>query len=249
MTGTADQGQLGAGFQSPNDSASEVNQIAFAVKQVLKDYDFMMVVKVVAVHAGSGSPPGPTTVDVQPLVSQIDGNGNVVQHGTVPGIPVRRIQNGGWTIVCDPSVGDIGYVKSADRDISKVKASPGIAPPGSSRLFNIADGIYEGAILTAPTSAYLWLKPDGTFVLVDKAGFGIKSDGAGNGIVTGNLIVNGNLQLSGTLQAPNGSTYAGNIHTTGTITGDTDVVAGGISGKTHVHGGVTVGSGNTAVPH
>lgn len=40
----------------------------------------------------------------------------------------------------------------------------------------------------------------------------------------------------------------GNITAIGTVTGETDVIAGAISGKTHKHGGVTVGAGNTGVP-
>ena len=43
------------------------------------------------------------------------------------------------------------------------------------------------------------------------------------------------LQLSGTIESVTGGLYSGNIHTSGTITGDTDVIAGGKSGKTHVH--------------
>ena len=48
--------------------------------------------------------------------------------------------------------------------------------------------------------------------------------------ITGNVVVNGN------------------ITATGTITGQTDVVASTISGKSHTHGGVQTGSGNTGVP-
>lgn len=41
----------------------------------------------------------------------------------------------------------------------------------------------------------------------------------------------------------------GNVHCTGTITGDVDVLGGGKSLKSHRHGGVTTGAGNTGAPN
>jgi len=43
-------------------------------------------------------------------------------------------------------------------------------------------------------------------------------------------------------------TIAGDLSVTGTITGTVDVVGGGKSLKTHVHGGVAVGGSNTGAP-
>ena len=45
-----------------------------------------------------------------------------------------------------------------------------------------------------------------------------------------------------------GVTINGDVHVTGTLTADTDVVGGGKSLKTHKHGGVTTGSGQTGTP-
>ncbi|QPF81682.1 hypothetical protein IC762_17825 [Bradyrhizobium genosp. L] len=226
---TASAGSNGAGQQGPNDSAAGINEISFAVDRILARYDFMKPVKVIAVHLSDGTPPAPATVDVQPLVSQVDGNMNAVPEGTVYGIPCQRTQGGPWTIICDPAVGDFGYVISSDRDITKVKASPGVAPPGSQRRFSIADGVYVGGVLNKPGKAYLWLKGDGSLKFADAGGFVIESDGHGNATVTGNVLINGNLQLGGTIQALDGSEYAGNISTLG------DVQAGTVSLKNHVH--------------
>lgn len=194
---TASSGDLGAGQQEPGTSASEENKIAFAVRQIMARLSTMKPVKVIAVHAGSGTPPGPMTVDVQPLVQQIDGNQNAVSHGTVYGIPVARTQGGKWTIICDPAVGDIGYVVCSDRDMSKVKATAAEAPPGSLRKFSISDGVYAGAMLNQATAAYLWLKADGSFKLADAGGFVLESDGSGNATWTGNMAVKGNITATG----------------------------------------------------
>lgn len=243
---TAGAGSNGAGQQHPNDSASDANALAFAVKRILSKYDTMLPVKVVAVHAGSGTPPGPATVDVQPLVSRVDGNMNGVQEGTVSGIVCSRIQGGPWVIVCDPAVGDIGWVVAADRDISKIKAGNGAAGlPGSSRRWSIADGVYAGAILNDAPKAYFWLKSDGTLQLKDGGGFKIETDGQGNAAFTGNVTVignlttSGNLQLGGNVLAQDGNRYAGNISTLG------DVIAGNISLKNHVHLYTAPSSGGT----
>lgn len=202
---TATSGQLGAGQQGPNDSTEEVNKIAFAVEQMMARLSTMKPVKVIAVHAGEGTPPGPMTVDVQPLVQQIDGNRNAVPHGTVYGIPVARQQGGKWTIICDPAVEDVGYVVCSDRDMSKVKATAAEAPPGSLRKFSISDGVYAGAILTKPTDAYLWLKDDGTFKLKDASGLVLESDGSGGAKITGDLSVSGTIKATGDVWAAAGS--------------------------------------------
>lgn len=197
----ASPNQLGAGQATPNDSAALPNQIAFAVQRMLARLDVMKPVRVVAVSPGEGSPPGPGTVDVQPLVSQIDGDGNAVEQGTVYGIPVARAQGGPWTIVCDPAVGDFGYVVCADRDMSRVAAAPGVAPPGSNRRFSVSDGVYCGAMLNPVGDSYLWLRSDGTFKLAAAGGFVLESDDNGNATLTGDLTVTGSVNANGEVTA------------------------------------------------
>ena len=45
-----------------------------------------------------------------------------------------------------------------------------------------------------------------------------------------------------------GAAYAGNIHTTGSLTADSGVTSGSIGLTTHHHGGVTTGGGTTGAP-
>lgn len=57
-----------------------------------------------------------------------------------------------------------------------------------------------------------------------------------------------------TINAPGGvtitgdATFKGDLHCTGTVTADTDVVGGGKSLKAHKHGGVQAGSAQTGAP-
>lgn len=149
---TAAPGSTGYGQQDPLTSNSEYSVMTFVIRQMMAKLDTMKPVKVIKVTGGGGAIAAAGTVDVQPLVSQIDGGGNATQHGVVYGIPWFRLQGGKSAVIVDPEVGDIGFVICADRDISGVKGAiaAGKEPmttPGSRRKYNIADGIYVGGAL------------------------------------------------------------------------------------------------------
>jgi hypothetical protein len=192
---------FGYGHEIPNDSGSDFNAIAFVVSQMTAKMDTAKLVQVQAVHGGGLA--GAGTVDVLPLVQQIDGNGYGTPHGTVYGLPWSRIQGGKNAIICDPQVGDTGYVVAADRDISVLKnQSPGAVTtkgylPGSRRRFSIADGIYAGGCLNVAPNQYLIFTATGVR-LVDMNGnsFAMGPTGVtwtdfnGNQMVTGVGFVN-----------------------------------------------------------
>jgi hypothetical protein len=92
-------------------------------------------------------------VNVQPLVQMVDGIQRTTDHETVFNLPYIRMVGGKCAVIIDPQEGDIGIVVSCDRDISGVKNSKKVSPPGSGRKYNIADGIFIGcAIADKPTS-------------------------------------------------------------------------------------------------
>lgn len=214
MTAATD---IGAGQMAPQDTNSEVNRVSFAVRRILAQYRTLVPVKVIAVAAGQGSPPGPGTVSVQPLVQQIDGSGNATSHGTVNGIQCARMQGGPWTIIVDPAVGDFGFVICADRDMSGVVANSAESPPGSRRMQSLSDGIYVGQILNPVSKAYLWLRSDGTLKIADGGGLVLDTAG-GAWTMTGDLTVNGKLTCTDAFAAQNGGAVTGNLTATGEIT-------------------------------
>ena len=241
--------QTGYGQQDPSTGTADFNAISFVVRQMLARMDTMKLVEVVKVTAGTGDGvvKKAGTVDVKPLVSQIDGNGNPVPHGTVHGIPWARQQGGKNAVVVDPEVGDIGYVIASDRDISVVKKTGKAGNPGSRRLYSIADGVYVGGVLAVAPEQYLVFTADGCRLvtkdagsivfskddgvkLVDKTGnevtmtaegITLKPSGALPVKVQGNLIVTGNLQLGGVIKSEVGGAFAGTIETTGLVKGGT----------------------------
>lgn len=169
---------FGYGQLLPSDYASEYNKIAFLVRQMIAKMNTHKLVQVNAVHANSNGPLVSGTVDVTPLVMQVDGIGNTQAHSIVPGIPWFRLQSGSNGIICDPQVNDIGWVDVCDRDTSKVRTTFQQAPPGSGRQYNLADGIYVGGISNVALTQYIQFLDDG-IKIVDKNNNTITTSGTG----------------------------------------------------------------------
>ena len=133
------------------------NAMAFLAQQIVAGKAFAGLVKVLAVHGGGVG--GPATVDVQPMVNQIDGMGKQTPHGPIYGLPCYRYQGGGGVIIVDPVVGDTGDAVICHRDISIVKETRAISGPGSFRQNDWADGCYFGAFLGAAAATYVQVTP------------------------------------------------------------------------------------------
>ena len=220
MSNTSD---FGYGQLQPQDSGTDLNATSYIVRQMMATLSVMKLVKVTAVHPGSGTPPVAGTVDVQLLVNQVDGNGNPVKHGTVYGLPYFRLGST-WQVVIDPVVGEYGYIVCADRDSSLVISNKGGQQnPGSFRQYDIADGIYMGGIgvLNGAPKASLYLKSDGTVILTDQNNNVLQSTNSG-----WNLGVGGTTVMS---------ISSSGINITGTITSTGDITAGSISLENHIH--------------
>lgn len=200
------------------------------------------------------------TVDVQPMVNMVDGDMNATEHGTIFGIPYVNWQFGKNAIVADPVVDDKGLMVVSDRDISSVKASKKIGPPGSPRKFSMSDGLYLGAVrgMSDDPEQFIKFTEDGIDITLKnnnrltagptgweffgKVKFNDEVTVSDDIVVSQNAKITGNLQFDGSIVNLAGATYTGNIQTTG------DVVAGTIGLKTHRHGGVTTGGGQTGTP-
>lgn len=222
------------GQQSASTAASDYNTLRFIIEQRLMRIVTCALVKVVAVTNNGGiTPVG--TVDVQPLVNQLTGDGTAVPHATIYRLPYMRLQGGANAVILDPQVGDIGMAGFCYRDISKVKATKAQANPGSSRTFNWSDGLYFGGFLNGVPTQYVAFASGGITV-VSPTKITLQAP---------TVEIDASSELH--VVSPT-SEFSGSIHTPGTITGDTDVVADGKSGATHTHGGVQSGGSNTGPP-
>ena len=192
---------VGYGQFFPDDANTDFNVTAFIVRQMIARLDTMKLVQVQVVHGGGGAIAAAGTVDVLPLVNQVDGSGNPQAHGTVYGIPWWRLQGGNGAVIADPVANDVGYIIVSDRDISNAKANPGqqVNPP-SFRRYNLQDGIYVGGCLNGIPTQYIAFTPQG-IVVHD---------------LNGNVL---NLSSSGITMTPNGGivTVNGTKRATGAV--------------------------------
>jgi hypothetical protein len=144
-------------------AGSLYSALDFMVRQIIAGKAFAGLVKVVAVHGGGVGQPA--TVDVQPLVSQMNGAGNLTPHGVVYGLPCFRLQGGNGACILDPVTGDIGDAIICHRDISTVKATGQVSPPGSWRQNDWADGVYFGSVLGETPTNYVQVTQSGINVV------------------------------------------------------------------------------------
>lgn len=195
--------QAYAGQGDRQSGTSEWNRMDAAIRSVMNKMATMTLVKVLALRG--------RTVDIQPIVAQLDGAGNAVPHGTIHNVPVWRYQAGGVAVIVDPVAGDIGMAVFAHSDISTAKATGTDSPPGSKRRFDWADAVYLGGLFGSEPTTSIRLGPDGVSIDSDQPVVINAAVQAKQGMtVTGGLVVDG-------------STYATHKHT-GVQTG------GGVSG-------------------
>lgn len=201
------------------DNASDVGRLQFVIRAALSGLRTAMPVRVEAVTNDGGlSPIG--TVDVQPLVSSVDGDEGTWEMPLISNVPYMRIQGGTNGIIIDPVIGDIGIATTCDRDISTVKNTSDIAAPGSVRKHDMSDIVYLMTIIGAAPTQYIEF---------NTAGITIHSPTA---IIINAPAINSN----------------GTWNHTGTITSSGDVTGVGTSLHTHKHGGVQTGGGQTGTP-
>ncbi|MDO9949822.1 phage baseplate protein [Glaesserella parasuis] len=151
------------GQMTEEQSSGGVGELGFIVGSLINRIQTVTLVQVKAVNATGVAPVG--TVDVQPMVAQLDGEGKAHAHGVIHNIPYFRLQGGSNAIVIDPQVGDIGMCGFCSRDISSVKANKAPSTPQSLRKFDYADGLYFGGFLNGVPEQYIFFKDSGIDVV------------------------------------------------------------------------------------
>ena len=187
-------------------TAGGIGEIGYIVDNLLSKMQTITLVKIENVKGGKTKEVG--LVDVKPLVSQVDGANNIIEHGIIYNIPYFRLQGGADAVIIDPKKGDIGLCAFASRDISGVKATKKETPAQSKRMFDFSDGLYIGGFLNGKPEQYIYFNENGITINTAKT-----------------VTINANTVINGTLE------------TSGTITSNSDVVASGVSLKNHRHNG------------
>lgn len=228
----------GTPFQNPRSATTDYSRLAFVFTQLLRGKAFATIVSVQAC-SNDGGVTAVGTVDVLPLVNQVDGAGNPTPHTTIYGLPYTRIQGGDCAVIIDPKPGDLGIAVFASRDISNVVATKAQAGPGSSRICDYADGMYIGGLLNGTPVNYV-LITDAMAKVFHTAKIVVQAPEV-------DVIASTKFNVT----SPD-SEFSGNITAQGTITGVTEVVAksGGsaVHLSTHEQSGVTSGTGTSGAP-
>lgn len=142
---------------------SPFNALDFAMEMKKSGINTCTICKVTKVKS-KGEVGAVGRISVQPLVQMVDGISQTVDHVSVHNLPYFRLGAGNKGVIMDPKVGDIGVVVFADRDISGVKNAKKVAPPGSGRKFNMADGIYISTCLADAPTCYVRFTDDNKII-------------------------------------------------------------------------------------
>ena len=104
---------------------------------IKENLDDMLPCKVVAHNRTTNR------VDLQPLIMLKATDGSKINRQVIKNIPVFRFGGGGFFISVPIKVGDFGWIKANDRDISLMVQSGGSADiPNTKRLHSFNDGLF-----------------------------------------------------------------------------------------------------------
>lgn len=221
---------------SPQSGLGEANRMRFLFRRMMAEVRTAIPCQVVAVNSPGGVAPA-GTVDLQPLVQQTDGAGNVVDLPVLYNVPYLRWQGGASAIILDPVVGDRGLVCFCDRDVSAVVAAQAKSPQGSNRRFSLSDGFFVGEVLNAAPTQYLQFDPTNGVTLNSPTKITVQigtGSSAARAVLSGSNVV---LSFGGNSVTIDSS----GIHFHGPVTGDNtatfanEVKAGTIGLQAHHH--------------
>jgi len=267
----------GSPFQQASSAANDYTKLLFVFQQLMRGVATATLVRVDACTNDGGLVPT-GTVDVTPLVNQVDGNGQPVPHKTIYGLPYGRLQGGSTAFIVDPKPGDIGLAVFASRDISSVKANKAPSNPASSRTNDYADGLYWGTFLGDTPTQYVQANDSGITIhsptkvtvtapevdivatsVVNIQAPTINLQGAvhqtgGAVAIDDNVTVTGTVTTTGNVSVGGGLSVAGTTTGTGSASFTGDVTAQGTSVHNHHHlpgayvAGATPVTGNSGNP-
>lgn len=183
-------------IEKPGEGLGDYTALRFLVQQMLSRVNTATLVKVVKVSAGGTGPVG--TVDVQPLVNQLDGAGDGKGLSQLHNLPYLRIQGGTNAIILDPQPDDIGIAVFCSRDISAVKRTKKPGNPGSWATHSMSDGLYLGGVLNGAPSQYIQFHDGGGITIHSTGAVNIVSTAlTHNGVNIGATHVHGGVETGG----------------------------------------------------
>lgn len=236
-------------MMNPNKGNSTLNTLWTMMDNAISRVFTAMPVQVLSVDTDK------RILDVMPMLSMLDNEGQAVDHAQISNIPYVRQQAGDYGIILDPKIGDKGLVVFASRDISNVVANRTKHIPASYRKHSISDAVYIGSLLNEEPKTWLKITEGNlemglasmpkqsptTFIRVQNQDVEISLSNGSNikikdnqiNIKASDITIEGNVHVVGDMQV------TGSVQTTG------DAVIQGISFTGHVHGNGDKGQDTT----
>lgn len=219
------------------------NALDFIARSIIKQMvNTAIPVLVEAVFPGDDAAAG--YVQCLPLVMPRDPQNQSIQTVSIPKLPFFRLYAGRSAIVCDPVPGDVGLAIFAQQDCSLVKKGTNTPQPaGTFRCFDMSDGFYFGGFYNGNGD---------TNIVFDQQGNITINAPTAQTVNTTNCVVNATEKI--TFNSPEAE-FTGNVTIDkgltvieNTVSKSGDVIASGISLKSHTHSGVESGSSSTGGP-
>lgn len=168
------------------------------------------------------------TVTLAIQVKQILSDGKAVMIPPLVDVPVSFSRGGGFAVTFPLNKGDEGMAIFSERCIDSWWQSGNAGEPLDYRFHDLSDAMFIPGVCSMPN--------------VIK---GFPADSLSLQTLDGETYIR---VKKGTIEIKGNISHTGNQTTTGTVTGETDVIAAGISGKGHVHSGVKGGSDTSGEP-
>lgn len=213
--------------------------VRFILTKWLQKTDDMLPAKVISYNRTTNR------AIVQPLISIVDTNNNLVQRGVVSSMPVLQLGGGGFVLSCPLNTGDLGWIKANDRDISLFLQSLKNSPPNTGRLHSFEDGLFvpdtmfRNVVINGEDAGNIVLQTTDGTVRVAIWPNKVKITAPEVDIVAPVVSVQASTSVAFTTPT---MTVSGDVVVTGEVT-----AVGKVLG-THVHSGVQTGGGNTGPP-
>lgn len=179
---------------------------------------------------------GATTISVQPVINR-EVNGESIRLPEFVDVPPLFMQGGASHTTYPIAIGDYCLLIFTERCFDRWYEGQDFRRPPELRMHDYSDGF---AIVGINPKASALTIPD----VITQVG---DTHQEGNYEHTGDVEQTGDYTLDGDMTINGNLTVNGDITCTGTLMVPTAVI-GGIDFATHVHGGVTSGSGSSGVP-
>lgn len=244
-------------------SGSSLNVLDFLIRSIVKG----MVNTAIPVRVDSISRPadgaGAGYLSATPLVKMRSASGEALEPVSIPKLRWFRLQHGTAALICDPKPGDVGLAVFAQQDVSPLTGGNQPVQPGSFRCYDMSDGFYFGGFWGKTPTTFVRIEDTGDITITAPQTVTINTNvqtinanaSCTVNTATAKIVASGNCEIdtpsthiTGTLQVDGKITGSGGLAVSGgggaTVSGD--VVADGISLKTHTH---TCPGGETSGPH